>query len=78
MQMPIPVNIGQYGGRWIPRKTLHTNTSDVTDAFRFINNNGGTITAVGLNVAQTERGQHIYNSVNPQWRSTILDITVST
>lgn len=77
MQMEIPVGIGQYGGRFIPRSTLQEQNEDLMSAFRYINDNGGQIAAVGLNVSKTVAG-NVYNSVNPAWRNTLIDVTVST
>ena len=77
MQMPIPVGIGQYAGRFIPRSTVQAQNDNLTSAFRYINNNGGQIAAVGLNVSSAVAGD-TYNSVNPAWRSVLMDVIVST
>ena len=77
MQMEIPVGIGQYGGRFIPRSTVQEQNDDLTSAFRYINENGGQIAAVGLNVSKVVAGD-VYNSVNPAWRNALMDVTVST
>ena len=76
MQMEIPVGIGQYGGRFIPRTTLQEQNEDLMSAFRYISDNGGQIAAVGLNVSKAVAGD-VYNSVNPAWRNALMDVTVS-
>ena len=77
MQIEVPVGIGQYGGRFIPRSTLLYQNDNLTSAFRYINENGGQVTVVGLNVSKAVVG-NVYNSVNPAWRDALLDVTVST
>jgi hypothetical protein len=77
MQMEIPVGIGQYAGRFIPRSIVQEQNDNLTDAFRYINENGGEIAIVGLSVSKAVAG-NVYNSVNPAWRNTLLDVTIST
>ena len=77
MQMEIPVGIGQYGGRFIPRLTVQKQNANLTNAFRYINDNGGQVAVVGINVSKAVAGD-VYNSVNPAWRDTLMDVTIST
>ncbi|KAG9623615.1 FAD/FMN-containing isoamyl alcohol oxidase MreA, partial [Aureobasidium melanogenum] len=51
MFSPIQVGIAQYGGRLIPRSVVENNNTALTDAFRFINENGGQFIGVGINAS---------------------------
>lgn len=77
MQGPIDVGIAQYGGRLIPRSLVENNNTALTDAYRFINNNGGQFIGVGVNVSKAVAGD-VYNSVNPGWRTTLIDTVITT
>jgi hypothetical protein len=67
-----PPNVTEYniGGRLIPRTLLESSTkaASVVNAYRFINENGGVISGVCVNVS---KGAKVSNAVNPAWRSAI-------
>lgn len=75
----VPVNVGvaQYGGRLIPRSMVATNNDAVTSAYREIVKQGGQVIVFGVNVLERVAG-HVFNSVNPNWRSTLLDTIIAT
>lgn len=75
MQTPIAVGVAQYGGRLIPRSVVEENNTALTDAFRTINNGGGLMYGVGLDVGGSEVGE---NAVHPAWRSAIMSAVVTT
>lgn len=77
MFAPIEVGIAQYGGRLIPRPVVNNNNEALTDAFRFINDQGGQIIGVGINASLAVSGNP-NNAVNPGWRDALLDITITT
>ncbi|KAI9794888.1 MAG: hypothetical protein M1816_003017 [Peltula sp. TS41687] len=77
MQNPIPVGIGQYGGRFIPRSVVEKNNSALTAAYRYITENGGQVVGIGVNVSKAVSGD-VSNSVNPIWRDTLIDTVVAT
>lgn len=74
---PVTVSVAQYGGRLIPRSTVENNNSALTSAYRDVVRNGGSLTAVIINVSSTVAGD-VYNSVNPAWRTNLLDTVVTT
>ncbi|KAF4549103.1 FAD-binding domain-containing protein 2 [Elsinoe fawcettii] len=77
MQGAIQVGIAQYGGRLIPRSVIDNNNSALTDAYRFINNNGGQFIGVGVDVSPSVAG-NVDNAVNTAWRDTLIDTVVTT
>ena len=78
MQAPIPVATDQYAGRLIPRSVVLHNNSVLTDAIRFIVEEGAAgWTTVALNVSKAVAGD-VYNAVNPAWRETLLDTVLTT
>ncbi|KAK5709823.1 hypothetical protein LTR17_019437 [Elasticomyces elasticus] len=77
MQGPIQVGIAQYGGRLIPREVVVKNNSALTDAYRFINNQGAQFIGVGVNVSPAVAGNP-NNAVNPGWRTTLIDTVITT
>lgn len=62
----LPVNSNSFTGRLIPRDAIQNRGSDVTDAFKFINQHGATVIGVAVNA--TSNDPSIKNSVNPGWR----------
>lgn len=64
------------GGRLIPRSLVATNatTQKLVSALQYINDNGGVISGVSVNVAKF--GQNPSNAANPVWRSTLFDAVV--
>lgn len=77
MQGPIGVGIAQYGGRLIPRSVVETNNSALTEAYRFINNNGGQFIGVAVNASLKVAGD-VDNAVNPAWRTAVIDTVITT
>ena len=77
MQMQIPAGVTQNAGRFIPRSTVQEQNDNLTSAFRYINENGGSIAAIGFSVSETVTGD-VYNSANPAWRDALMSVTVST
>ncbi|KAI5252056.1 FAD binding domain protein [Aureobasidium subglaciale] len=77
MFSPIQVGIAQYGGRLIPRSVVENNNTALTEAFRFINENGGQFIGVGVN-ASLARSGFPENAVNPGWRDALIDTTLTT
>lgn len=77
MQGPIGVGIAQYGGRLIPRSVVETNNSALTEAYRFINNNGGQFIGVAVNTSLKVAGD-VDNAVNPAWRTAVIDTVITT
>lgn len=77
MFSPIEVGIAQYGGRLIPRSVVANKNEALTDAFRFINDQGGQVIGVGINASLATSGNPD-NAVNPGWRTALLDITLTT
>ncbi|EHK18382.1 uncharacterized protein TRIVIDRAFT_58448 [Trichoderma virens Gv29-8] len=72
-----PPNVTEYniGGRLIPR-TLFTTASgaaSVVNVYRSINNAGGVVSGVSLNVAN---GTKVSNAVNPAWRTAITSTVI--
>lgn len=77
MVAPIDVGIAQYGGRLIPRSVVESNNDALTETYRFMNNHGGQIIAVGINVSFAVAG-NVSNAVNPGWRTALIDTVVTT
>ncbi|KAL1304334.1 hypothetical protein AAFC00_000735 [Neodothiora populina] len=77
MFSPIEVGIAQYGGRLIPRSLIQRNNTGFTEAVRFINEKGGQCIGVGVNASLARSGNPV-NSVNPAWRKTLIDLTLTT
>ncbi|KAK3674091.1 hypothetical protein LTR78_005938 [Recurvomyces mirabilis] len=77
MQGPIDVGIAQYGGRLIPRSVVQHNNSALTEAYRFINNQGAQFIGVGINTSFKTAGD-VNNSVNPGWRTALIDTVITT
>lgn len=80
MQAPIQVGIAQYGGYLIPRSVVQHNNDDLTEAYRYIVEDGATFIGVGLNVSRALVGQDIdkVNAVLPAWREALIDTTITT
>ncbi|KAJ7823430.1 hypothetical protein B0H14DRAFT_2826767 [Mycena olivaceomarginata] len=74
---PDAISIAQYGGRLIPRSVVENNNSALTQAYRDINNLGGQVIGVGVNVSKTVVGD-VYNAVNPGWRDTLIHNVIAT
>ncbi|KAL7930102.1 hypothetical protein V8C35DRAFT_283682 [Trichoderma chlorosporum] len=72
-----PPNVTEYniGGRLIPRTLFTTaaGAANVTDAYRFINNAGGVVSGVSVNVTN---GAKVSNAVNPAWRTAITSTVI--
>ncbi|KAI1649359.1 uncharacterized protein F4817DRAFT_363693 [Daldinia loculata] len=70
-------NITEYniGGRLIPKSLLETNSSTASflDAINFITSQGGVVSGNSLDVSGFP-STGVNNSVNPVWRTTILNI----
>lgn len=77
MQGPIDVGIAQYGGRLIPRSVVENNNSALTEAYRFINNQGAQFIGVGVNASLKVAGD-VDNAVNPGWRTALIDTVITT
>ena len=78
MQGEIGVGQAQYGGWLIPRSVVLDNNADLTAAYRYITEDGGTFIGVGLNVSRALVGEDIDNSVLPAWRDALIDTTITT
>jgi len=65
------------GGRLIPRSLVASNesTQNLTNAMRFINDNGAVVSGVSINVANGSTGPQ-QNSINPVWRTALFDAVV--
>jgi hypothetical protein len=77
MQGTIEVGTAQYGGWLVPRSVVQKNNKALVDAYRYINENGGTFIGVGLSVAKKVSGD-VYNAVLPAWREALIDTTLTT
>lgn len=68
----------QYGGWWVPRSVVLDNPQALAAAYANITNGGASsFVSVALNVNRTVAGD-VYNAVHPSWRTTLLDVMVST
>ena len=77
MQSPIEVGIAQYGGRLIPRSVVENDNEALTEAYRFINENGAQFIGVGVNVSLAVASD-VDNSVNAGWRTALIDTVITT
>lgn len=72
-------NITEYniGGRLIPKSLVETNSSAATllDTLNFIITQGGIVSGSSLDVSSFPSGG-VQNSVNPVWRTSILDLVI--
>jgi hypothetical protein len=71
------VGIAQYGGRLIPRSTITNLNSDLTATVRNITEHGVTFIGVAVNVSSPAITSGVYNAVLPQWRNTLVDVTLT-
>lgn len=76
---PIDVGIAQYGGRLIPRATLTNGTTnqDLTQAFRFINEQGAQFIGVAMNTSFAVAGD-VDNAILPEWRNNTIAVVITT
>lgn len=76
---PIDVGIAQYGGRMIPTEIVENDQKnrELTDAFRFINEQGAQFIGVGLNASKAVAGD-VYNAVLPAWRNATIAVVLTT
>ncbi|KAK7983488.1 MFS transporter [Apiospora arundinis] len=72
-------NITEYnlGGRLIPKSLVETKSSAAAliDAIRYINKQGGAVFGLSMDVSGFPTGG-IQNSVNPAWRSAIMNMVI--
>ncbi|XXG95857.1 hypothetical protein Hte_002128 [Hypoxylon texense] len=72
-------NITAYniGGRLIPKSLLETDSSTASffDALDFINAQGGVVSGISFDVSKFPSAG-VHNSVNPIWRSAVLDMVI--
>lgn len=75
-----PPNVTEFniGGRLLPRSLVESNSSAaaLTNALRFIVNNGGIVSGVSLDVSRGHNS--VPNAVNPTWRSTLISAVLGT
>ncbi len=66
------------GGRLMPRSLVASNSSasSLTNALRYINDNGAVISGVSTNASRG--ASRASNSVNPAWRDALFDAVVGT
>ena len=76
---PIDVGIAQYGGRLIPTEIVQNEKKnrDLTDAFRFINEQGAQFIGVALNASLAVAGD-VDNAVLPAWRNATIATVLTT
>ncbi|KAI9371069.1 hypothetical protein BJX61DRAFT_48856 [Aspergillus egyptiacus] len=77
MQVAIPVGTSHFGGWLVPRSVVEENNEALTDAYRFIVEDGATVINVALNVSPDVVGD-VDNAVLPAWRKALLLSTVTT
>ncbi|KAL2008121.1 hypothetical protein VTN00DRAFT_8103 [Thermoascus crustaceus] len=77
MQGEIQVGIAQYGGWLIPRSVVQNNNDQLTQAYRYITEDGAQFIGVGLNVSKALVGD-VYNAVLPAWRDCLIDTVITT
>ncbi|KAI0389461.1 FAD/FMN-containing isoamyl alcohol oxidase MreA [Xylariaceae sp. FL0594] len=70
------VGRGLYGGRFIPRSVVEEKIAPLVAAYRYINDHGGTVALLGLNVSHAVSGSNVWNSVNPAWRGTLVESVI--
>ncbi|KAL6792971.1 hypothetical protein J3E68DRAFT_451402 [Trichoderma sp. SZMC 28012] len=72
-----PPNVTEYniGGRLIPRNlfTTASGAASVASVYQFINNAGGVVSGVSVNVSN---GAKVSNAVNPAWRTAITSTVI--
>jgi len=78
MLAPVPVAVGQYGGRFIPRSVVEQNNTALTAAYRSIVEQGAEVACIGLNVNHSSDGSRPWNSANPYWRRTLIETAIQT
>ncbi|KAJ5301740.1 hypothetical protein N7508_006603 [Penicillium antarcticum] len=71
------IGTAQYGSWLIPRSVVQDKNGDLTDAARYIAEDGAKFATFALNVSQEVTGD-VYNSVLPAWREAIFHGKVST
>ncbi|KAI0543534.1 FAD/FMN-containing isoamyl alcohol oxidase MreA [Xylaria curta] len=71
------VGTGLYGGRLISRSVVEQKTTDLIAAFRYINNHGGVLATIGLNVSPAVAGP-VWNAVHEAWRDTLIQTVIQT
>ncbi|KAL8977429.1 MAG: hypothetical protein Q9205_006767, partial [Flavoplaca limonia] len=78
MMPELDVAVAQYGGWLLPRSVVLDNPDGLAAAYENITNGGaGGFTSVALNVNRSVAGD-VYNAVNPAWRTTLLDVIITT
>ena len=78
MMAPIAVGTDQYGGRLIPRSVVERNNTALTDAIRYIVDEGHAgFIGVALNVSRAVAGD-VTNAVHAAWRATLIDAVLTT
>lgn len=71
------MGVGLYGGRLIPRSVVEESNAELIAAYRYINEQGGVIAGIGLNVSKAVTGD-VWNSANPAWRETLVESVIQT
>lgn len=78
MMPDLAVAVQQYGGWLLPRSVVLDNPGGLAAAYANITNGGAAgFTSVALNVNRSVAGD-VYNAVNPAWRTTLLDVIITT
>ncbi|KAI3393518.1 hypothetical protein diail_4195 [Diaporthe ilicicola] len=72
---PPAVGVGLYGGRFIPRPAVQENNTQLVAEYRYIVESGAYVAIVALNVSEAVTGT-VWNSVNPAWRDTLIDLVI--
>lgn len=73
----VTLGIAQYGGRLIPRSVVQNNATSLTEAYRFINEQGAQFIGTSFNASLATAG-HPENAVNPGWRTNLIDTVITT
>lgn len=74
----LEVAVVQYCGWLLPRSIVVENPDGLAAAYANITNGGAAgFASVALNVNRSVTGD-VYNAVNPAWRTTLLDVFIST
>lgn len=76
-KLTLMLGIAQYGGRLIPRSVVENNATSLTEAYRFINEQGAQFIGTSFNASLATAG-HPYNAVNPGWRVNLIDTVITT